>query len=77
MDPNKFLDWWSALMGAIGGAFTAIISFWLTFNGRIAKLEAASNACLVHQGIQAEQHKENLRRLERIEDGITVLLERK
>lgn len=77
MDPNKFLDWWSAVMGAIGGAFTAIIGFWLTFNNRISKLEAASNACLVHRGIQEEQHTENLRRLERIEDGVTRLLERK
>lgn len=76
MDPSK-IDWWDVTMGVISGAITAMTGFWLTFNGRITRLEASANACLVHQGIQAEQHKENSRRLESIESGITRLLERK
>jgi hypothetical protein len=75
MDPSK-IDWWDLTTGIVSGAVTAMTGFWLHFNGRIAKLETAQNQCLIHQGIQEEQHKENLRRLERIEDGITRLLER-
>jgi hypothetical protein len=74
MDPSKL---WDVTMGAIGGAFTAALSLWLALTGRIARLETGANACLVHQGVQEEQHKANQARLERIEDGIMRLLERK
>jgi hypothetical protein len=81
MDPSKFLDWWSALLGAIGGAFAAILSFWGMFNGRIRRLEEASKACMIHQGAQAEQHKANLQQLVDIKTGnaqiLRILLEEK
>lgn len=76
MDPTK-IDWWQTTTSAIGGAFAAVVALfgWFgrkmsAFDTRIKAIEEATAECRIHQSVQAEQHKENQRRLCRIEDGI-------
>ncbi len=80
MDFSK-VDWWDTTIGAIGGAFTAVLGLfgWFTkkldkVNKRIEDLQAASTACLIAQSAQRQMHLDNQRRLGSIERGIQQLL---
>lgn len=71
MEPSR--DWMSIILSAITGAFTAVVAMvaWFgrtlaSYDQRIANLELAHSA-------QVEQHRANLRNMERIEDELVNL----
>jgi hypothetical protein len=83
MDPSK-IDWWDSFGGFIVGVVGTITGLIGWFNKkvhathiRINALEHEARECAVHRARQEEQHEENKRRLSSIEDGVSVLLERR
>lgn len=89
MDPAKF-NWLDSLIGgvigAVSGAFTAVLAMIGWFNRKIEAVEeelnkeidtlkTASTACLLAQTKQAQMHVDNQRRLENIEDVSAQILQ--
>ncbi len=89
MDPSKF-NWLDSfiggVIGAVSGAFTAVIAMIGWFNRKLESVEkelnreidtlkTASTACLLAQAKQGQMHVDNQRRLENIEDVSAQILQ--
>lgn len=86
LDPAK-IDWWDTFVGAVGGAFMAVIGLFGWFGKKIGavhaeieELKQEQSECRESRGTQLFMHEENTRRFNSLEEGnrqiLKILLER-